>query len=121
MNVSELKQKASGRYIEIVGHFIPDLVEPMQRPNRGIKCPCHGKKDGFNFGNKFNKTGRGYCQLTGSKDIFEVLKMWLGWTFIESLKKLSEYLTGESPSSPPIKIKSINCNAKRKILNLYYS
>lgn len=123
MDVLELKQKASGRYIEIVGHFIPDLIEPMQKPTRGIPCPCHGKKDGFNFGNKFNDAGRGFCQLTGSKDIFEILEMWLGWSLIESYIKLTKYLGGESPSVSSdhgYKIKPIDWNKKKNQLARYY-
>jgi len=124
MNASELKQMATGRYIEIVGHFIPDLIEPLQTPARGIKCPCHGEKDGFNFGKKFNETGRGYCQLTGSKDIFWILQMWLGWPFKESLNKLSEYLAGgSSPVSASYKSEPypINWFEKKNTLRRYHS
>lgn len=129
MNVPELKLRASGRYIEIVGYFIPELSESLQRPSRGIKCPCHGSKDGFNFGNRFNETGRGFCQLTGGKDIFQILEMWLGWTFKESLKKLTEYLGGESPTQstgylPGRKREkriTVNWNRMKKTLTRYYN
>ena len=122
MNVPELKLIASGRYIEIVGYFIPNLSEALQRPSKGIQCPCHGSKDGFNFGNRFNETGRGFCQLTGSKDIFMILEMWLGWTFKESFKKLSEYLVGGSPTRPiGQKKKPVNWKKKHYDLNRYYS
>ena len=120
---SELKQRAEGRYIEIVGHFIPELIEPMQKPTKGIQCPCHGNKDGFNFGKRFNETGRGYCQRTGSKDIFAIFEMWLGWSFGKSLHSLSEYLAVGSPpvsSSFKNKISTIEWVKKKNNLNRYY-
>ena len=116
---AQIKEKACGRYDEMVEHFVPELSGALQNPAKGIPCPCHGSKDGFNLGKRFNETGKGYCQLTGSKDIFSILEMFNGWSFKESLSQVGAYLGGTPsplPTKERVETKTIDWKGTRETL-----
>jgi len=92
---AKLKELAEGQYDEILEHLVPEIADALQNPTKGIPCPCHGSKDGFNLGRHFNEAGRGFCQLTGSKDIFAIIQMFTGCDFKDAVKKVASCLEGD--------------------------
>ncbi len=115
LKAETVKEQACGRYNEIVETLIPELADALQNPTKGIPCPCHGSKDGFNLGRDFNETGRGYCQLTGSKDIFAILEMFNGGDFKEAVKKVADFLEGDfAPEANIAEHKGKTLKAKKK-------
>ena len=46
-NYPDIKQAASGRWLEIISSLAPELAEACSKPGKHVACPCHGNKDGF--------------------------------------------------------------------------
>jgi archaellum biogenesis ATPase FlaH len=92
-DVESLKAQAVGRWLAIISHLAPQLSQACQSPGRHMKCPCHGEQDGFRLFEDASETGGGYCNLTGSKADGLALLQWTnGWSFIETLEAVADYL-----------------------------
>lgn len=97
-----IKQAASGQWLEIISSLAPQLSEACSKPGKHVKCPCHGKKDGFRMYTDSDRTGAGVCNLTGSySDGFAVLKWINNWSFSQALMAVSSYLGMDTGGSLP--------------------
>ena len=99
----DIKQAASGRWLEIISSLAPELAEACSKPGRHVSCPCHGSKDGFRMFPDAAETGGGVCNVTDSfADGFALLKWANNWAFKEALMAVSNYLGMDAGGSIPL-------------------
>jgi len=92
-NANNIKSNASGRWLEILPALAPELDEACRKPGKHVKCPCHGKHDGFRLYPDSAETGGGICNLEGGfQDGFAVLMWRNGWNFLEAIQAVAKYL-----------------------------
>jgi putative DNA primase/helicase len=102
LDKEEVRERASGHWIEIFEHFANnELEEALDRIGKHVDCPFHppgrdGRKD-FRLEYNVNRTGMGFCTC-GSFDGFEIVKQTNRWPFPTVLKEISAFLGGEPGS-----------------------
>ena len=103
-NYPDIKQAASGRWLEIISSLAPELAEACSKPGKHVACPCHGNKDGFRMFYDAAETGGGVCNESGSfADGFALLKWANNWEFKDALMAVSSYLGMDTGGSIPFK------------------
>jgi phage/plasmid primase-like uncharacterized protein len=99
----DIKQAASGRWLEIISSLAPELAEACSKPGKHVACPCHGNKDGFRMFYDAVETGGGICNESGSfANGFELLKWANNYSFKEALMAVSSYLGMDTGGSIPL-------------------
>jgi len=102
-NYPDIKQAASGRWLEIISSLAPELAEACSKPGKHVACPCHGNKDGFRMFYDAAETGGGVCNESGSfADGFALLKWANNCEFKETLMAISNYLGMDTGGSIPL-------------------
>lgn len=94
MKANEVREKARGRWLEILGALAPDLDQALARSGRHVPCPVHGGKDGLRIFKDAAETGGSVCNTCGvHADGFATL-MWIkDWSFTTTLREVSTYLS----------------------------
>jgi len=101
IDVREVRQAASGRWLSILGTLAPELSLAIERVGRHVPCPVHGGKDGFRLFKNADETGGGVSNKDGTFSNGFDLLMWVNnWTFGQALKGVSEYLNGTQERYP---------------------
>jgi hypothetical protein len=102
LEVSILKEHASGRWPEVIRSLAPQLSSTIERGRRHGPCDLCGGKDRCRCHNDFAESGGIICnQCVGGADGFAVLCWANSWTFRESLEAIADYL-GLTDDSLPI-------------------
>lgn len=100
MEISELKVKLEGHWINVIHALAPGLSEAVVRGKAHQPCPYHGCLDGggkdrFNFDKDFVNTGQAHCNQKcplNSGDGIALLQTWNNWTIPEVMKQLTNFL-----------------------------
>ncbi|MBX3630660.1 MAG: toprim domain-containing protein [Nitrosomonas sp.] len=92
MNANEVKDRAYGRWIDILSNLSPQLVPAIQKTGRHVACPVHGGKDGFRVFRNVATTGGSVCNTCGvHSDGFATLMWCNGWDFVTALNAVADY------------------------------
>ena len=101
LDKEEVRERASGHWIEIFEEFaIDDVEEALNKLGRHVDCPFHPResdRDGttdFRFKYDVNRTGMAFCTCD-TFDGFEIVKRARRWSFTIVLKEISSFLGGE--------------------------
>ena len=57
----EVRQRAAGRWLDLLGALAPALENALHRVGRHVPCPVHGGTDGFRLFRDADLTGGGVC------------------------------------------------------------
>jgi putative DNA primase/helicase len=105
-----LRPECQGRWLEIFQYLCPGTFDDAIA-NLGVHvtCPFHGGKEDFRFtkvatkhGGSTAQCGVAMCSCGAFTDGFAVLRRALNAPFFEVLKRVDEYLHGDSaPQAPP--------------------
>lgn len=100
IDAKSIKEKALGRWLDILPMLDARLTDAVQRVGKHVPCPVHGGKDGFRLFAEEN--GGGACNTCGTfADGFAVLQWLRGCSFYESLRLVAELLNnGTVPDQP---------------------
>jgi len=105
INSQEVKQSASGRWLEIIPQLAPQLAHACQKPGHHVKCHCHGNEDGFRMFDDSSKTGGGYCNQTGAYPDGLALLQWAnGWDFSTTVDAVARVVGINVTAKPSPKI-----------------
>ncbi len=104
LEVSILKEHASGRWSEVIRSLAPQLSSTIERGRRHGPCDLCGGKDRCRCHNNFAESGGIICnQCVGGADGFAVLCWANSWTFRESLKAVASYVgLNDASILPPV-------------------
>jgi len=101
IDIREVRQAASGRWLSILGTLAPELSLAIERVGRHVPCPVHGGKDGFRLFRNADETGGGGSNKDGTFSNGVDLLIWVNnWTFGQALKGVNEYLNGTQERYP---------------------
>ena len=99
----EVRERAAGRWTDLLGALAPALVPALRRPGRHLPCPVHGGTDGFRLFRDVDDTGGGVCNTCGTFHDGFALLMWVNrWSFPEALQAVAHELgmTGDRVPEP---------------------
>lgn len=92
-DLEAVKSEAKGRWDTIFAALAPKLALAQERAGRHVPCPVHGGKDGFRLFRNYAMKGDGICNTCGAKtDGFDMLCWVNGWTFVQALTAVAEFL-----------------------------
>jgi putative DNA primase/helicase len=99
----EVRERAAGRWIDMLAALAPALGLALSRPGRHVPCPVHGGTDGFRLFRDVDQTGGGVCNTCGIFHDGFALLMWVNqWSFPEVLQAVTHELgmTADRVSKP---------------------
>ena len=73
-----VRERAAGRWIDMLAALAPALVPALSRPGRHVPCPVHGGTRGFRLFRDVDDTGGGVCNTCGTFPDGFALLMWFG-------------------------------------------
>lgn len=101
VDIADVKQAASGRWLSLLGTIAPSLSHALAKPGRHVSCPVHGGSDGFRLFRDAAHTGGGVCNTCGTfADGFDILSWVLGWPLPEAITAVATEL-GMAQGGPP--------------------
>lgn len=127
----EVKRKASGRWIEILGRLAPTLAPFTDKPGKHGPCPVHGGKgDGFRLYKDVNETGGGHCNTCGGfPDGFALISWATGDSYKQVLNDVAEILGGANtykdrpapavPAKPKVDPAVEDASIRRRLSSVY--
>lgn len=86
--IESVKQRAHGRWSELLRHF---GAEPRLLKRRNMPCPLCGGTDRFQYTDKFGE-GNYHCRHCGAGAGFKLLMALTGWDFRNALHEVETYL-----------------------------
>lgn len=93
IEVHEVRARASGRWLDLLGALAPALAPALGRIGRHVPCPVHGGTDGFRLFRDADLTGGGVCNTCGTFPDGFALLMWVNrWSFPEALRSVAHAL-----------------------------
>lgn len=107
IEVEKLKAQAHGRWLDIFQALCPGMFgHAIKNMGSHVTCPFHGGENDFRFvkrvaeahrhrGNT-EQVGVAHCSCGFYPDGLAVIRRATGWSFPEVLKKVDEYLNGNS-------------------------
>ena len=115
--ISEIKERANGRWLQIFSEFAPSLRPAMERIGKHVPCPFHGGKDGFRLFPDAQETGGGICNTCGTfADGISLLSFVNGWDMKGTLPVLAREL--DIPSRKELeKSTVVPLRSKKKVLS----
>jgi len=100
---SEVRARASGRWVAILEDLVPELGPALMKIGRHVPCPHPGHSkstDGFRVFKDVDENGGGVCNTCGAfHDGFELLRWLRGWSFPETLERVASVVE----LSPPMR------------------
>lgn len=100
-DVTDVKNRASGHWLEILGDLAPDLEDAIAKVGRHVPCPVHGGKDGFRLFDDAAQRGGGVCNSCGNfSDGLAILKWVNGWKFSDALQSVANWLNNHGEIHP---------------------
>ncbi|APZ42614.1 hypothetical protein BW247_05475 [Acidihalobacter ferrooxydans] len=119
MNNVPISERAAGRWPEIYEALAPDLHPALEEYGKHVACPVHGGKDGFRLFDKNERAlfGAAVCNTCGIKENGIVVLSWLyGWSSVETIRRVSEVLSGMPPrAGEPIQALLEKAREKKKL------
>lgn len=100
-DVTDVKNRASGHWLEILGDLAPDLEDAIAKVGRHVPCPVHGGTDGLRLFDDAAQWGGGVCNTCGTfPDGLAVLKWVNNWKFPDALKAVANWLKNHGDILP---------------------
>lgn len=91
-DVEAVRARAAGNWLAIMASVAPSLEDAIAHLGAHVRCPHHGRRDGFRLDRDAAVTGIGYCNELGSLDGFGVLMMATGKDFPTVLQEVADWL-----------------------------
>ena len=89
----EVRQRAAGRWLDLLRALAPGLENALERVGRHVPCPMHGGTDGFRLFRDVDQTGGGVCNTCGTFPDGVALLMWVNsWSFPKALRAVAHAL-----------------------------
>lgn len=89
--IDSAKQRAHGRWTEILREYAADGADARLLKRRNMPCPLCGGDDRFQYTDKFGE-GNYHCRHCGPGGGFKLLQALTGWDFNTALKKVEAFL-----------------------------
>ena len=103
-DVNDVRCLAFGNWGVIIPDLCPPLIPAFEKIGKHVPCSVHGGKDGFRVPKEFLEVGGGICNTCGPFHDGFALLMWAnGWTFLEALKSVGDYLQCGASSVEPVR------------------
>lgn len=87
-----IRERAAGRWDEILPALAPDLAAAAQRAPRKVDCPLHGGRNDFRFDREFRERGSAICTCGAWGDGFSLLADLKGLTIKEAFEEVARFL-----------------------------
>ena len=112
---SEVRARASGRWVAILANLAPELNGALARIGRHVPCPHPGhpeSTDGFRVFRDVDESGGGVCNSCGAfHDGFDLLRWLRGWSFPETLERVASVV---ELSPPMLQVRPIDPGRKER-------
>lgn len=95
VDIAALKARIGDQWLDLLRNLAPELDEACDEFPEHVPCPMHGGRDGFRLFDDAEETGGGVCNTCGAfSDGIELLKAVKGWGFLETVRRIQDYLAG---------------------------
>jgi hypothetical protein len=131
-DIKDVKQKAQGRWHDILSALCPNLKEALSKPGHHVVCPIHGGKDDFRMFKDYDQTGGAACTCGVRKDGFDLLCDLHNLTLDQAITNVADVLgmnnNGEStvslrvvpkPEVDPEKVKAESQKIFQRLLQVW--
>lgn len=101
-DVVDIKQRARGRWLDILPELCPALELAAISKGRHVPCPVHGGTDGFRLLKDSATDGMGVCNTCHGSPVDGIsLAMWVNnWSLVEALSAIDAALGGTDVARP---------------------